>query len=72
MKTEYAEILGALEFLEKVELWLHSLKLKSFNLGYEFITIESCTSGKLNEGDTSSVEGLVKILAELTHWNLWV
>lgn len=42
MKTEYAEILGALEFLEKVKLWLYSVKLESFNLGYEFITIE-CT-----------------------------
>lgn len=40
MKTEHTEILGALEFLERVELWLYSAKLKSFNLGYEFITIE--------------------------------
>ena len=69
MKTEYAEVLGALEFLEKVEPWLYSVKLKPFNLGYEFITIE-CMSGKLKEGDTWSVEGLEKFLAELTHWNL--
>lgn len=42
MKTEYAEILGALDFLEKVELGLYSVRLKSFNLGYGFITTE-CT-----------------------------
>lgn len=40
VKTKYAEIQGALEFLEKVQLLIHSVKLKSFNLGYEFITIE--------------------------------